>query len=164
MNGDQIKMRRAVRGLGATKKAMGELSDAIKYMEEVLDISKAIKDYTGDMDAVGYRWICTPELKAFGKSRGVLRHVPEQDQGRERGLGISKPCTHTATTTTDALFIITPFNVVMFIITKSHHKFLLTKIFVVCCCSFPNDVDIFWIWKKRVTYTTSLQTQTSTLL
>ena len=53
MNGDQIKMRRAVRGLGATKKAMGELSDAIKYMEEVLDISKAIKDYTGDMDAVG---------------------------------------------------------------------------------------------------------------
>lgn len=53
MNGDQIKMRRAFRGLGATKKAMGELSDAIKYMEEVLDISKAIKDYTGDMDAVG---------------------------------------------------------------------------------------------------------------
>ena len=32
---------------------MGELSDAIKYREEVLDISKAIKDYTGDMDAVG---------------------------------------------------------------------------------------------------------------
>ena len=53
MNGDQIKMRRAVRGLGATKKAMGEFQEAIKYMEEVLDISKAIKDYTGDMDAVG---------------------------------------------------------------------------------------------------------------
>jgi len=53
MNGDQIKMRRAIRGLGATKKAMGEFQEAIKYMEEVLDISKAIKDYTGDMDAVG---------------------------------------------------------------------------------------------------------------
>ena len=62
-------MRRAVRGLGATKKAMGELSDAIKYMEEVLDISKAIKDYTGDMDAVGSiaGYVC--RTRRLGKSR-----------------------------------------------------------------------------------------------
>ena len=53
MNGDRMKMRRAVRGLGATKKAMGDLSEAIKCMKEVLEISEAMKDYTGDMDAVG---------------------------------------------------------------------------------------------------------------
>jgi len=53
MNGDQVKVRRAVRGLGATRKAMGEFAEAIRRMEEVLEISKAIKDFTGDMDAIG---------------------------------------------------------------------------------------------------------------
>ena len=80
-----MKMRRAVRGLGATKKAMGDLSEAIKCMKEVLEISEAMKDYTGDMDAVGSIEIYIPN-SPLGECRQVLRHVPEHDQRRERGL------------------------------------------------------------------------------
>jgi tetratricopeptide (TPR) repeat protein len=51
--GDKVRQRRAVRGLAASSRLSGHGNSAIKYLLQVLDISKEIGDYVGDADAFG---------------------------------------------------------------------------------------------------------------
>jgi len=51
--GDKVRQRRAVRGLAASSRLSGHGNSAIKYLLQVLDISKEIGDYVGDADAYG---------------------------------------------------------------------------------------------------------------
>ena len=53
MMGDQVQVRRAVRGLAASKRGMGDRKGAIAGLLEVLEISKAINNRDGDTDALG---------------------------------------------------------------------------------------------------------------
>lgn len=53
MVGDRVQVRRAVRGLSASKRGMGDRKGAIADLKEVLAISKEIKNTDGDTDALG---------------------------------------------------------------------------------------------------------------
>jgi hypothetical protein len=53
MVGDQVQVRRAVRGLSASKRGIGDRKGAIADLLEVLEISKQIKNTDGDTDALG---------------------------------------------------------------------------------------------------------------
>lgn len=53
MVGDQVQVRRAVRGLSASERGLGRGKEAIAYLKEVLEISKQMGDFTGDTDALG---------------------------------------------------------------------------------------------------------------
>ena len=53
MVGDQVQVRRAVRGLSASERGLGRGKEAIAHLKEVLEISKQIGDFTGDTDALG---------------------------------------------------------------------------------------------------------------
>ncbi|KAK3240690.1 hypothetical protein CYMTET_49485 [Cymbomonas tetramitiformis] len=51
--GCQNLERRAMRGIAATKRIKGDFKAAVQDLQEVLEISKRMKDYTGDSDALG---------------------------------------------------------------------------------------------------------------
>lgn len=51
--GDKVSERRAVRGLGAAKRQMGDRLGAIEDLKQVLTVSQELNDDTGDMDALG---------------------------------------------------------------------------------------------------------------
>ena len=53
MVGDQVQVRRAVRGLSASKRGTGDRKGAIADLFEVLAISKQINNFDGDTDALG---------------------------------------------------------------------------------------------------------------
>lgn len=48
-----MQERRASRGLAAAARLQGQYRTAIRYLERVLEISKEIKEFTGDADAYG---------------------------------------------------------------------------------------------------------------
>jgi len=50
---DKTQERRAVRGLAASARLMGEYRTAIKHLERVLQISDEVDDHLGDSDAYG---------------------------------------------------------------------------------------------------------------
>lgn len=52
-NGERVLERRAIRGLAAAKRIQGDVRGSISDYMEVLEISKAIGEYTGDADALG---------------------------------------------------------------------------------------------------------------
>jgi hypothetical protein len=45
--GVQVQERRAMRGLAASARLQGQYKSAIKHLERVLEISKAMKEFTG---------------------------------------------------------------------------------------------------------------------
>ena len=49
---DRVQERRAVRGLAAASRLQGQYRAAIKHLERVLEISKEMREFTGDADAV----------------------------------------------------------------------------------------------------------------
>ncbi|EFN58329.1 hypothetical protein CHLNCDRAFT_9763, partial [Chlorella variabilis] len=51
--GDRVKERRATRGLAACARMQGQLRQAVKHLERVLEISREIRDFVGDADAYG---------------------------------------------------------------------------------------------------------------
>lgn len=51
--GDLVSVRRATRGLGASKRQLGDKKGAIADFLEVLDVSQRLNDFNGDMDALG---------------------------------------------------------------------------------------------------------------
>ena len=51
--GDLVFIRRATRGLGASKRLIGDRQGAIEEFEQVLVISQQLEDTTGDMEALG---------------------------------------------------------------------------------------------------------------
>jgi tetratricopeptide (TPR) repeat protein len=51
--GDKVSERRAIRGLGAAKRQMGDRLGAIEDLKQVLSVSQELNDDTGDMDALG---------------------------------------------------------------------------------------------------------------
>ena len=53
MVGDQVQVRRAVRGLSASERGLGRGKEAIAHLKEVLEISKQMGDFAGDADALG---------------------------------------------------------------------------------------------------------------
>jgi tetratricopeptide (TPR) repeat protein len=53
MLGDRVQMRRATRGISASRRGLGDGKGAIEGLKRVLEISKEIGDYTGDTDALG---------------------------------------------------------------------------------------------------------------
>jgi tetratricopeptide (TPR) repeat protein len=53
VTGDLVSVRRAMRGLGAAKRQLGDRVGAIADLKEVLTISQQLDDNTGDMDALG---------------------------------------------------------------------------------------------------------------
>ena len=50
---DGVQERRAVRGLAAAKRLLGDRLGAIALLEKVLELSQSLKEYTGDTDALG---------------------------------------------------------------------------------------------------------------
>ncbi len=46
----QVQERRAMRGLAASARLQGQYKTAIKHLESVLEISKAMQEYTGECD------------------------------------------------------------------------------------------------------------------
>ncbi|KAL4427907.1 hypothetical protein ABPG75_001996 [Micractinium tetrahymenae] len=53
VTGDRVKERRATRGLAASARMQGQLRQAVKHLERVLEISREIRDFVGDADAYG---------------------------------------------------------------------------------------------------------------
>lgn len=51
--GDKVQERRAYRGLAAASRLQGQYPAAIKHLNDVLEISRAMREYTGDADAYG---------------------------------------------------------------------------------------------------------------
>lgn len=51
--GDLVYLRRATRGLGASKRLIGDRQGAIEEFQQVLTISQQLEDTTGDMEALG---------------------------------------------------------------------------------------------------------------
>ena len=53
MVGDVVQVRRAVRGLAASKRGRNDYKGAIAGLKEVLSISDQLGDHVGDADALG---------------------------------------------------------------------------------------------------------------
>ena len=53
MEGDVVQVRRAVRGLAASKRGRNDFKGAIAGLKEVLQISEQLGDHVGDADALG---------------------------------------------------------------------------------------------------------------
>jgi hypothetical protein len=53
VTGDRVKERRATRGLAAAARMQGQLRQAVKHLERVLEISRDIREHVGDADAYG---------------------------------------------------------------------------------------------------------------
>ena len=51
--GDLVYLRRATRGLGASKRLIGDRQGAIEEFQQVLTISQQLEDTTGDMEVLG---------------------------------------------------------------------------------------------------------------
>lgn len=66
--GDTLHEKRAVRGLAAAARLLGERRAAIGHLERVLAISRATGDYVGDADACGTIADLYTELGAFEKA------------------------------------------------------------------------------------------------
>jgi hypothetical protein len=52
-SGDKCLERRAMRGLAVARRMQGDRAGAIADLQAVLDISKAMGEFTGDTDALG---------------------------------------------------------------------------------------------------------------
>ena len=66
--GDQVRERRAVRGLAASNRLLGRYSQAIEYLERVLQISDDSGDHVGDADAYGTIADIYTEMGEFEKA------------------------------------------------------------------------------------------------
>ena len=53
MVGDVVQVRRAVRGLAASKRGLGDRKGAIQNLKEVLEMRQLVGDAAGDTDALG---------------------------------------------------------------------------------------------------------------
>lgn len=62
---DKVQERRAMRGLAAAARLQGQYRAAIKHLERVLDISREMREFTGDADAYGTIADCYTELGDF---------------------------------------------------------------------------------------------------
>lgn len=65
---DKTQERRAVRGLAASARLLGEYRAAIKHLECVLEISDGMDDHVGDSDAYGTIADIYTELGEFEKA------------------------------------------------------------------------------------------------
>lgn len=65
---DKVQERRAMRGLAAAARLQHQYKPAIKYLERVLEISKAMNEYTGDADAYGTIADCYTDMGEFEKA------------------------------------------------------------------------------------------------
>ncbi|KIZ06832.1 hypothetical protein MNEG_1119 [Monoraphidium neglectum] len=62
---DKVQERRAMRGLAASARLQGQYKAAIKHLERVLEISREMKEFTGDADAYGTIADCYTEMGDF---------------------------------------------------------------------------------------------------
>jgi tetratricopeptide (TPR) repeat protein len=65
---DKVQERRAMRGLAASSRLQGQYKTAIGHLERVLEISKEMKEYTGDADAYGTIADCYTDLGDLEKA------------------------------------------------------------------------------------------------
>ncbi|PNH02463.1 Protein FLUORESCENT IN BLUE LIGHT, chloroplastic, partial [Tetrabaena socialis] len=65
---DRVQERRAQRGLAASCRITHQYRQAIKHLECVLEISRAIGEYTGDADAYGTMADCYTDMGEFEKA------------------------------------------------------------------------------------------------
>ncbi|KAG1679612.1 hypothetical protein FOA52_006129 [Chlamydomonas sp. UWO 241] len=66
--GDNIQQRRAYRGLAAASRLQRQYETAIKHLHDVLDISRTMREYTGDADAYGTIADCYTDMGDFDKA------------------------------------------------------------------------------------------------
>lgn len=66
--GDKVQERRAMRGLAASARLQGQYRSAIKHLERVLEISKEMREFTGDADAYGTIADCYTDMGEFEKA------------------------------------------------------------------------------------------------
>ena len=91
MLGDRVQMRRATRGISASRRGLGDGKGAIEGLKRVLEISKEIGDYTGDTDALGAIADIYTEIGDLENAE-VLRPLPRRPQRRdERQLSERTP-------------------------------------------------------------------------
>ncbi|KAL6757356.1 hypothetical protein V8C86DRAFT_3212697 [Haematococcus lacustris] len=64
----QVQERRAMRGLAAAARLQGQHRSAIKHLERVLEISKAMQEFTGDADAYGTIADCYTDMGELEKA------------------------------------------------------------------------------------------------
>ena len=80
--GDLVYLRRATRGLGASKRLIGDRQGAIEEFQQVLTISQQLEDTTGDMEALGaIADIYTSSVT--WRTRVAIRHVPQPNRRRQ---------------------------------------------------------------------------------
>ncbi|KAL6752829.1 FLU chloroplast precursor, alternative spliced version s-FLP [Haematococcus lacustris] len=65
---DRVQERRAMRGLAAAARLQGQHRSAIKHLERVLEISKAMQEFTGDADAYGTIADCYTDMGELEKA------------------------------------------------------------------------------------------------
>jgi len=65
---DKVQERRANRGLAAAARLQGQYRTAIKHLERVLEISREMREYTGDADAYGTVADCYTDMGEFEKA------------------------------------------------------------------------------------------------
>ncbi|KAG2487812.1 hypothetical protein HYH03_013656 [Edaphochlamys debaryana] len=65
---DKVQERRAQRGLAASCRLTHQYRQAIKHLERVLEISREIKEFTGDADAYGTMADCYTDMGEFEKA------------------------------------------------------------------------------------------------
>jgi len=66
--GDRVQERRAIRGLAASSRLQGQYKTAIGHLERVLEISKEMREYTGDSDAYGTIADCYTDMGDLEKA------------------------------------------------------------------------------------------------
>lgn len=66
--GDKVQERRAERGLAAASRLQGQHRAAINHLERVLDISREMREYTGDADAYGVIADCYTDMGELEKA------------------------------------------------------------------------------------------------
>lgn len=65
---DKIQERRANRGMAASLRLLGQYKQAIKHLERILDISREMREFTGDSDAYGTIADCYTDMGEFEKA------------------------------------------------------------------------------------------------
>jgi len=65
---DRVMERRAMRGLAAAARLQGQFRSAIKHLERVLEISREMKEFTGDSDAFGTIADCYTDMGDLEKA------------------------------------------------------------------------------------------------
>jgi tetratricopeptide (TPR) repeat protein len=83
--GEKQLQRRATRGMAAASRMQGNSQQAIKYLKQVLDLSKQMDEYTGDADAYGSIADIYADLGDFDKAATYydqyIQRMQEDGQG-----------------------------------------------------------------------------------